>query len=227
MKFSVLQYKIDWPNHIIGFFSALFGILIAFELEEWRDEKNQIEIARIAFENLKKEVQINQNSLHENVANNIRYINILQELLDKMDNQLRFTGSKVEADSINQNFSQVVFIEWSDSVTKSKMLKPIVNIGMHNITIPTLQSSAWESAKATGALNLMEYEKVQSLSYLYNPSHILEELDEIRNLWRNSDNVSNKAELSMLLTKMEKSHRSIESSLEAYDQFVNILNAMK
>ena len=167
MKFSVSQYKIDWPNHVIGFFSALFGILIAFELEEWRDEKNQIEIARIAFENLKKEVQINQNSLHENVANNIRHINTLQELLDKMDNQLRFTGSKVEADSINQNFSHVVFIEWSDSVTKSKMLKPVVNIGMHNITIPTLQSSAWESAKATGALNLMEYEKVQSLSYLY------------------------------------------------------------
>ena len=116
MKFSVSQYKIDWPNHIIGFFSALFGILIAFELEEWRDKKNQIEIARIAFENLKKEVQINQNSLHENVANNIRHINTLQELLSKMDNQLRFTGSKVEADSINQNFSHVVFIEWSDIV---------------------------------------------------------------------------------------------------------------
>ena len=227
MKFSVSQYKIDWPNHIIGFFSALFGILIAFELEEWRDEKNQIEIARIAFENLKKEVQINQNSLHENVANNIRHINTLQELLSKMDYQLRFTGSKAEADSINQNFSQVVFIEWNDSVTKSRMVKPVVNIGMHNITIPTLQSSAWESAKATGALNLMEYEKVQSLSYLYNPSHILEELNEIKNLWRNSDNVSNKAELSMLLIKMEKAHRSIESSLQAYDQFVNILNAME
>lgn len=227
MKFSVSQYKIDWPNHLIGFFSALFGILIAFELEEWRDQKNQVEVARVAFENLKKEVQINQNSLHENVANNIKHINTLQALFSKIDTQLRFTGSKAEADSINQNFGQVVFIEWSDSVKKSNMIKPVVNIGMHNITIPALQSSAWESAKATGALNLMEYEKVQSMSYLYNPSHILEELSEIRNLWRNSDNVSNKAELSTLLTKMEKAHRSIEASLQAYDQFVNILNAME
>ena len=50
MKSFLSSYKIDWANHIIGFFSALFGILIAFELEEWRDEKNQIEIARVAFE---------------------------------------------------------------------------------------------------------------------------------------------------------------------------------
>jgi hypothetical protein len=227
MKFSVAQYKIDWPNHLIGFFSALFGILIAFELEEWRDEKNQVEIARVAFENLKKEVQINQNSLHENIANNIRHINSLQSLFIKMDNQLKFVGSRAEADSINQNFNQVVFIEQYDSVKKVKMERPVIHIGMHNITIPTLQSSAWESAKATGALNLMEYEKVLSLSSLYNPPRILDELSEIRNLLRNSDSILNKTELSILLAEMEKAHRSIESELQTYDQFVNILNAME
>ncbi len=227
MKFSVSQYKIDWPNHIIGFFSALFGILIAFELEEWRDEKNQIEIAHIAFENLKKEVQINQNSLHENIAINIKHLKSLQGLLSQMDNQLGFIGSKAEADSINKHFSQVAFIEWDDLVNKSKMVKPVVIIGLHNITIPMLQSSAWESAKATGALNLMEYEKVLSLSSLYNPPRILDELSQIRNFLRNSDNILNKTELSILLTEIEKAHWSIESELQTFDQFVNILNAME
>lgn len=220
------KYQIDWPNHIIGFFSALFGILIAFELDEWREERNQIEIARVAFENLKKEVQINQNSLHENISNNVNYIDALQSLFDKMDNQLRFVGVRAEADSINLNFSQVVFIEWNDSV-KRKAELPLVHIGMHNIATPTLQSSAWESAKATGALNLMDYEKVLSLSSLYNPQRILEELSEVRNLLRNADDVSSKRELSFLLEEMEKAHRSIESELESFDQFVNILNAME
>ena len=227
MKFSVSQYKIDWPNHIIGFFSALFGILIAFELEEWRDEKNQIEIARIAFENLKKEVQINQNSLRENIAINVKHLKSLQALLNRMDNQLGFIGSKEEADSINRNFSQVAFIEWDDAVNKNTLVKPIVIIGLHNITIPMIQSSAWESAKATGALNLMDYEKVLSLSSLYNPPRILDELGQIRNFLRNSDNILSKKELSILLSEMEKAHWSIESELQTFDQFVNILNAME
>jgi hypothetical protein len=227
MKFSTSQYKIDWPNHVIGFFSALFGILIAFELEEWRDEKNQIEIARIAFENLKKEVQINQNSLRENIAINVKHLKSLQALLNRMDNQLGFIGSKEEADSINRNFSQVAFIEWDDVVNNNTLVKPIVIIGLHNITIPMIQSSAWESAKATGALNLMDYEKVLSLSSLYNPPRILDELGQIRNFLRNSDNILSKKELSILLSEMEKAHWSIESELQTFDQFVNILNAME
>jgi len=223
MRFSLASYKIDWANHIIGFFSALFGILIAFELEEWRDQKNQVEIAQIAFENLKKEIQINQNSLHENVANNINHITALQSLLPKLDGQLKFTGSLVEADSINQYFGQVVFIEKKSAVG----VKPVVHIGLGNIAVPIIQSSAWESAKATGALNLMNYEKVLSLSSLYNPPRILEELSEIRNLWRNSDNVVNKTDLTILLSEMEKANRSIETELQTFDQFVNILNAME
>jgi hypothetical protein len=100
MKSFLSRYRIDWPNHTIGFFSALFGILIAFELEEWRDQRNKAEIARIAFENLRNEVKINQSSLRSNVANNIRHLTTMQQLLPKLDNQLRFTGSAAEADSI-------------------------------------------------------------------------------------------------------------------------------
>jgi hypothetical protein len=98
---------------------------------------------------------------------------------------------------------------------------------MGNIMVPVMHSSAWESAKATGALNLMEYEKVLSLSSLYNSPRILEELEEIRSLWRSSDKVSDKTELSILLTEMERAHRSIEQELLAFDQFVNILNSME
>ncbi len=226
MKFSLSQYRIDWPNHIIGFFSALFGILIAFELEEWREQKSQKEIARIAFENLRIEIQINQTNLHENVANNINHIIALQALLPKLDNQLRFVGSPAEADSINKNFSQIVFIEKNDASAEGSQ-NPFVHIGMGNIVVPVLQSSAWESAKATGALNLMNYEKVLSLSSLYNPPRLLDELNEIRNLWRNSDNVLNKGQLLILLKEMEKAHRSIKHELETFGQFVNILNAME
>ncbi len=73
----------------------------------------------------------------------------------------------------------------------------------------------------------MNYEKVLTLSSLYNPPRLLDELNEIRTLWRTSDNVTGKTELTILLTEMEKAHRSIAHELEAFDQFANILNAME
>ena len=225
MKFSISSYRIDWPNHIIGFFSALFGILIAFELEGWRDQKSQAETVFIAFENLKKEIQNNQTTLHENVSANINHISKLQGLLSRMDNGLRFSGSLAEIDSVNRNFGQVIFIEKMDPSSKNK--DHFVHIGMGNIVVPSLQTSAWESAKATGALNLMNYEKVLTLSSLYNPPRLLDELTEIRTLWRTSDNVVDKQALTILLADMEKAHRSLQNELQMFDQFVNILNAME
>jgi len=67
MKFS--SWRVDWPNHLIGFFSALFGILIAFELDEWREAKNNREEAHNAFDKIKQEIQINKGALHEAVKN--------------------------------------------------------------------------------------------------------------------------------------------------------------
>ena len=37
--------RIDWPNHIVAFFSALFGILIALELDERREDTKETEFA--------------------------------------------------------------------------------------------------------------------------------------------------------------------------------------
>jgi hypothetical protein len=225
MKITIPRFQIDLPNHVIGFFSALFGILIAFELDDWREQRNQAALARIAFENLKKEIQINQNALHENITNNLDHIQDLIGILPKLDHQLRFIGTKREADSINSNFSKIIFIDNSGN-EKTKRPLPVF-IGMGNITTPSLQSSAWESAKSTGALNLMEYEKVLSLSFLYNHSTIIDELMEIKTLWRASDSITSKTELAKLLDEMEKSHQTVNRELQEFDQFVNIINAME
>ena len=142
-----------------------------------------------------------------------------------MDYQLHFIGSKKEADSININFSKILFID-TDEIEKTKGPFPTY-VSMRNISVPSLQSSAWESAKATGALNLMDYERVLSLSYIYNYTSMLDDLIEARRLWRSSDNIQTKAELSNLLMEMEKVHQSLGRTLEEYDKFVNIINVME
>ncbi len=220
------RLKIDWPNHIIGFFSALFGILIAFELDEWRERNNELKLAKSAFENLMKEVDINQNILHENVSLNLRSIHKIQEVLVKVDKSLIFIGTRKEADSINQKFGKLLFIDIADSSIRRTTTWP-VHIGISNITVPSLQTSAWESAKATGALNSMPYEKVISLSFVYNDSKIIDELIQIRTLLRKSDRIVTKSELILLLEEAERSHNVLETELIEFDQFVNMLEAME
>jgi hypothetical protein len=219
------RLKIDWPNHIIGFFSALFGILIAFELDEWRERNNELKLAKSAFENLMKEVDINQNILHENVTLNLKSIHKIQEVLAKVDRNLIFIGTRKEADSINRKFCKLLFIDIADSSTRVKPVWP-VHIGMSNITVPSLQTSAWESAKATGALNSMAYEKVVSLSFVYNDSKIIDELIQIRTLLRKSDRIATKSELILLLEEADRSHNVLNTELIEFDQFVNMLEAM-
>lgn len=219
------RLKIDWPNHIIGFFSALFGILIAFELDEWRERNNALELAKSAFENLMKEVDINQNILHENVTLNLKSIDKIQEVLVKVDKSLIFIGTRKEADSINKTFGKLLFIDIADSLTRIRPVWP-VHIGMSNIAVPSLQTSAWESAKATGALNSMPYEKVVSLSFVYNDSKIIDELVHIRSLLRKSDRITTKSELIILLEEAKRSHNVLENELIEFDQFVNMLEAM-
>lgn len=218
------QVKIDWPNHIIGFFSALFGILIAFELDQWRESRNELELADSAFTNLKKEVDINQNILRENVNLNLKTIRKMQQVLTKVENSLLFVGTRTEADSINQKFGRLLFID-TLSLPSRKTGWP-VHIGIGNILVPSLQTSAWESAKATGALNYMPYEKVVSLSFVYNAAKINDELIQIRNQLRNSDRVKTKADLLIVLNELERSHKILESELAEFDQFVNMIEAM-
>ena len=213
------SFRIDWPNHVIGFFSALFGILIAFELEEWRDRKHEQELALTALSNLKVEVQINQNILHQNILDNLRAIQSIQQFLRQVDDQLMFKGTRNEADSASRLLHNLVEIKIEDG---SADRWPVI-FSMGSISFPSFQTSAWESAKATGALTFLPYEKVISLSFVYNNAKIADELMQIRNLDRRSDNIRTRKEFVSLLVDLEKSHRILEHEMGEFDQFVNMV----
>ena len=219
------NFRIDWPNHIIGFFSALFGIMIAFQLENWRQDSHDQALATSAFGNLKREVEINKNSLHETVRLNLETIRTVKEILALVDRELILEGTKAKADSLNRKFSNVISIDVSNSSINNRRWPVLFN--MQNITIPSLQTSAWESAKATGSLSVMSYERVASLTFVYNNAKIIDEISEIRKLWRSLDKTNSKEEFSKLLVEMEKDHEIILRELNEFDQFFNMLQAME
>lgn len=222
-KLSLAKYNIDWPNHLIGFFSALFGILIAFELDEWRERHNQQELADIAFSRMLTEIEFNQNILHANLNENLERIKVLDRLTEQLNDQLLFVGAATLADSINQHYSDYIHIE-NDNGQTYPPGSP-VHVVVSSLSMIPQHTSAWESAKATGALNYLGYERVIALSSVYNYSSIVEELEAIHELSKKADDITTRSQLRFYLGEVEKSLKIVERELAEYDQFVSILKS--
>lgn len=220
------SWRIDWPNHLIGFFSALFGILIAFELDQWREAKNNEKDGRNAFEKTKQEIHVNKNALHESVNTNLELLDLLElEVMPLLNDRLEYSGSLKEARQVNDKVSAIAKIILNDTVSAS--IKAPVLINMGSMLHPTLLTSAWESAKATGVINYIAYEKVLAISLLYNTPRITDELLEIRSLLRKSDEIVTKSDLIRLVHELRESHMLIQSELANYDVFVSIIEQME
>lgn len=222
--------KIDWPNHIVAFFSALFGILIAFELDEWKESRKDVAIAENAYVRLKQEIDINRNMLHEMVRTNLGLIAELQgNILPRVNEKLLFTGTVEEANAINGDprLSTFVFVHMHDEpITRGKERELGLHVMFSGLIHPVIHNSAWESAKTIGALNNMSYEKVLSLSSLYNPARLMDEVAEVRNLLRNADEIRSKQELEKLLSELEDAYHIIEAELAQFDAFAGMLDQM-
>ena len=222
------KVSIDWPNHIVGFFSALFGILVAFELDQWRESVQEGEVAANAFEKIKDEIQVNKTTLHETVNTNLTLISGLEDIvLPSLNEKLQFQASRVKADSINTN-KDLMVVAYVDTIEwKKSGGNPPTHIVIGNLIQPVLHYSAWESAKSTGALNFMEYERVLSISSLYNDPRITDELEDVKELLRTSDDRKSKTQLADLLKELKKSHLLLQKELEQYDLFVSFLEQME
>jgi hypothetical protein len=221
--------KIDWPDHLVGFFSALFGILIAFELDEWKETRKDEKIAAAAFVRMQQEIDINRNMLHEMVNTNLQMIDALQtQVLDKVDDRLLFMGSAEQAQALNNStpLSLIAFVHIPEGPHKPHDGAEL-HVIFSGLIQPIIHTSAWESARTIGALNNMSYEKVLSLSSLYNPTRLLDEMSEVRALLRNADDIKSKAGLERLLDELEDAYRIIQAELDQYDAFAAMLSQME
>ncbi|WP_296618980.1 hypothetical protein [Marivirga sp.] len=60
--------NIDWKNHLISFLSALIGLVIAFRLEEYRENSEEMDRLETAYELVIKEIESNIKIYDDNVT---------------------------------------------------------------------------------------------------------------------------------------------------------------
>jgi len=122
------------PQVLIESALIVISILVALGLDEWREKREDAEMARQALSNFISEVQRNQAQLRADAPFNKGLLDVLKG---------RYEGSGI--DTVEE------FVIMVESYT------PLV-----------LQSTAWETALATGSLAKMEYDLVSALSLTYS-----------------------------------------------------------
>lgn len=151
--------KIDWSNHTIGFVSTIIGILIAFQLEEWRenhDEQARIDKAELS---LVTELQRNKAGLENVVKENHDWLAYANFMFAHLRND-KLACTQQELDSISK-----VYPERFDNVTFLRKLNRTENLYNFSFEVDRhfifqIETDAWAAAKSSGILNFMEQENV-------------------------------------------------------------------
>lgn len=219
----VANTRIDWPNHLIGFFSALFGILIAFQLDEWREDTGQRRLATEALKRIQNEANLDKDILRDNISRNEKSIDELVSVLPFVASDLFFTGKYLDADSINRNNPAVSVRLDSSKRSSTRPLRFEMPFGLGHIVVPEIHTSAWESAKATGALNFMSLEQVDLLSLIYSNNQLRDDLSDLRASLKRSDDVVTRREFVMILTELQRTNTVIKRQLATYESYVSML----
>lgn len=214
-------FTINWPDHFVGFFSALFGILIAFQLEEWRDKNERNELAQLALQNLQNEIGINKTYYEETVRFNSGFVVFVQQSLPFLTSDLKYQGSLEKADSLNAIFPSHYHVQVSELGDQNAANTFAVSIKM-NITLKHPITAAWESAKATGALNYMDFGTVHLLSLIYDQERLLNEIQYANELIRTSE-IHSKEDLANFLAKVHESITVLQHELEDMNSFIHML----
>ena len=164
---KIRNLKIDWLNHFVGFLSALLGIYIAFRLESYRENEQEVTKTKII-----------ERTIWAEVDNNIK---IYEENVEKLSGWLEYyqfnTSRKQESGllAVGKNELRYITTKYPNRFKTLKMEKVINDtLALYSVTtfldvVPTagITTSSWKAGETSGLLNSMDYELVHNLSKVY------------------------------------------------------------
>lgn len=161
--------KIDWPNHLIAFLSSLLGILIAFQLQNYSDNRGQREQMKNALESIRKEIMSNLAIYQYNADSLSAWVDYATFYYGHIDSSAKgLVATPQEIDSFRiRNPSRVAGIRQIRKFDGARFVydAPFVV----DVTPMTgISTSNWDAARSSGILNALDHDLVVSLTDIYN-----------------------------------------------------------
>jgi len=163
------RHRIDWLNHIVGFLSAIFGIFIAFRLENYRESQKDQEKVEIVKLLLKKEIEDNLKIYEKNAEDLfgwLEYQEFYKQKSSEKSGGLVIGQHELAIWKKKQpgRFSDLTEIQSINDTLKVYESKFFVDVA----PIIGITTSNWKTAVSSGILNSMDYSLTTNLSQIYD-----------------------------------------------------------
>lgn len=161
------RIHIDWPNHLVAFVSTILGIFIAFQLDDWQEQRKLDKNLKATLEALHEEIEANLAIYEKNVER-------LSEWLDYYDfmsehtvgNDLIVSESKLNAVRVN-NPTRFKDLRQLRRVNDS-LNAYVVDIKLDVLPITGVSTNNWQAAKSSGILTFLDHETITKLTFIYD-----------------------------------------------------------
>ena len=162
--------RINWLDHSIGFMSALFGIFIAFQLQDYQDNNREKEKLNITLSAIKNETE-------NNLMIYSRNIEILSDWLNYYQNAITIRNEReVKVRRADYERKRIRYPEryknWellrseNDSILVFSDKSGVIHIDILPET--GVSTSSWQAGIYSGILNRLDSKKLVTLTKIYD-----------------------------------------------------------
>lgn len=150
---------IDWHNHAITFISTIIGILIAFQLEDWRENREEQTKINKAESSLVNELERNKIGLETIIKQNKDWLLYADFIMSHTyDDHIACTQQELDSaiKMYPTRFSNSKFIKKLNQTTNLYGMSFEVDVPF----IFQIETATWEAVKSSGTLNFIEQSHV-------------------------------------------------------------------
>lgn len=169
--------RIEWKNHIVAFLSALFGIIIAFQLEDYRETSEQKDRLDKAYQLVISEIESNISIYQNNVTNINDFLAYHQSIFELAKG--RIDTSIITLDTYHSITSDTTknyrFANYNVQIRNESVYitrKPEVHNfdDFYSDVLPKtgISTSAWESSINSGVFSQLSQSDFNNLTKIYN-----------------------------------------------------------
>lgn len=161
--------KIDWLNHFIAFLSALFGIYIAFRLENFRENQQEKERIQIIEKAIRNEIENNLMIYSQNVEVLSDWLEYNTFIWDKTDDKGQLVVGINEMSKMTEKHpTRLKDCELIKTLNDTLSIYKIGEFIVDVVPMTGLSTSSWKAGIASGLLNSMDYSIVNNLTKIYD-----------------------------------------------------------
>ena len=154
---------IQWLNHTVNFTSVLFGIIIAFSLQNWNENRKERKTIHTALNNIANEIRTNLGRIDTVIQKNQAQLDMQYEYLDLID----------------ENFDlQVGLEDWKTFALKyPDYFDPDEQSWALDFDLFILSRVAWETTQQMGILSSLDFELAADIGTVYEIQEKVEQFD--------------------------------------------------